>query len=113
MNKEDRVASWKLRLYAMRCPIPADEEIFAAGHNNIIERELGVPVDHSDYLYAEGSECYIGDILNMDGKAHFRMVAMENVPHTTVRMMHIFSWSYLRRFARDLENGNVIELYGK
>ena len=98
------------RLYGMRCPIPPDEEIYAAGRNKA-ERMLGFPCDRTDIFYAEGSECYFGDVKNVDGRYHFRTVAMENIPHTTVRMMHVIAWSFLRRFARNLETGEVIELY--
>lgn len=111
MNRDDRIASWKRRLYAMRCPIPSDEEIIAAANGNKVERVLGFPVDRADIVYAEGSECYIGDIKNIDGNFRFRTVAMENIPHTTSRFMHVLTWSFLRRFARDLKTGEVIELY--
>jgi len=110
MTKERRIGDWKNRLYAMRCPVLTDEEIAAPGRNKA-ERELGFPCDKTDILYAEGSECYIGDIRNIDGKYHFRVVAMENIPHTTCRMMHVFAWSFLRRFRRNLETGEIIELY--
>jgi hypothetical protein len=111
MNRDDRIVSWKRRLYAMRCPIPSDEEIIAAANGNKVERVLGFPVDRADIVYAEGSECYIGDIKNIDGNFRFRTVAMENIPHTTSRFMHVLTWSFLRRFARDLKTGEVIELY--
>lgn len=107
---EDRLKTWKERLYCMRCPIPSDEALRRIGKTKA-EQELGFPADHTDILYAEGSECYIGDIKNLDGNWHFRTVAMQNIPHTTCRTMHVLSWSFLRRFARDLENGKVIELY--
>ena len=110
MDKAQRVESWKRRLYAMRCPIPTDDVIYAAGGTKT-ERTLGFPVDHSDLIYMEGSECYIGDIQNVDGNYHFRTVAMENIPHTTCRAMHVLSWSYIRRFSRDLSSGAIIELY--
>lgn len=110
MTKERRVEDWKNRLYSVRCPIPDDEVIYAAGRNKA-ERELGFPCDRTEILYAEGSECYMGDVKNVDGKYHFRTVAIENIPHTTIRMMHVLSWSFLRRFARNLETGEIIELY--
>ena len=81
MNRDDRIVSWKRRLYAMRCPIPSDEDIIAAANGNKVERVLGFPVDRADIVYAEGSECYIGDIKNIDGNFRFRTVAMENIPH--------------------------------
>ena len=110
MTAERRISDWKRRLYAMRCPVPSDEEIIAAGRDKA-ERILGFPCDRTDIFYAEGSECYIGDIKNTDGKYHFRTVAMENVPHTTVRFMQVLAWSFLRRFARDPQTGEIIELY--
>ena len=110
MTRERRIEDWKRRLYAMRCPVPSDEEIIAAGRDKA-EKMLGFPCDRTDIIYAEGSECYIGDIKNVDGKYHFRTVAMENIPHTTVRFMQVLAWSYVRRFARDLETGEIVELY--
>ena len=86
-------------------------DLQAAAGRNKVERELGFPCDHTEILYAEGSECYIGDIKNVDGKYHFRTVAIENIPHTTTRMMHVLAWSYLRRFEKDLETQEIIERY--
>lgn len=110
MTKEKRVEDWKVRLQTMRCPVPSDEEIYAAGRNKV-EKMLGFPCDRTELFYAEGSEVYIGDIQNIDGKYHFRTVAIENVPHTTTHLMHILTWAWARRFARDLETGEVVELY--
>ena len=110
MDRERRISDWKRRLYAMRCPVPSDGEIISAGRDKA-EKMLGFPCNRTDIFYAEGSECYIGDIRNIDGKYHFRTVAMENVPHTTVRFMHVLAWSFLRRFARNRETGEVMELY--
>ena len=110
MTKERRVEDWKVRLYAMRCPVPSDEVILAAGRDKA-ERELGFPCDRTELLYAEGSECYVGDVKNVDGKYHFRTIALENVPHTTTRLMHVLTWSFLRRFAKNLETGEVVELF--
>lgn len=110
MTQKQRIDSWKRRLYAMRCPVSSDEEILAACGSKAVS-QLGFPVDRSETVYLEGCECYIGDIKNIDGKYHFRTVAMENIPHTTVRAMHILCWSYIRRFARNLETGEVIELF--
>jgi hypothetical protein len=110
MDQARRIEDWKRRLYAMRCPVPTEEEIIAAGRDKA-EKMLGFPCDRTDLIYAEGNECYIGDIKNVDGKFHFRTVAMENIPHTTVRFMHVLAWSYLRRFAKNLETGEVVELY--
>lgn len=111
MSRADRVESWRRRLYCMRCPVSSDETICLAGPGSKVEQVLGFPVDRSDILYAEGSECYIGDIKNVDGKYHFRTIAMSNIPHTTCRMMHVLSWSFLRRFARNLATGEVDELF--
>lgn len=110
LTVERRIEDWQNRLYAMRCPVLSAEEIRAAGRDKT-EQVLGFPCDRTDILYAEGSECYIGDVKNVDGKYHFRIIAMENIPHTTVRMMHVLTWSFLRRFQRDLKTGEVIELY--
>lgn len=110
MTAERRIADWRNRLYAMRCPVLTAEQIAAPARNKV-EAELGFPCDKTDILYAEGSECYIGDIRNTDGNFHFRVVGMENIPHTTCRMMHVFAWSFLRRFSRNLETGKIEERY--
>lgn len=108
---DERIITWQRRLYASRCEVKTAEEIIAARNGTRAERMLGFPTDHSETLLVDGCEYYIGDLKNMDGNVHLRVVAVENLSHTTTEFMHQLSWSFLRRFARDLENDIVLELY--
>ena len=108
---EERIKTWQNRLYASRCRVLSREEILAARGGTRAEQMLGFPCDHSETLFVDGLEVYVGDIRNVDGKLHLRMAVVENLTHTTCKFMHTLSWSFLRRFARDQETGEVIELY--
>ena len=74
-------------------------------------RMLGIPADKAETIWMNGNEIYIADIKNNAGKYHLRIVGEENMPHNTTPNQQIVSWSWLRRFARDLETGESIELY--
>ena len=110
-DRVGRMEAWRRRLYAMNCPDRTPEELAAAGTGTLAERMLGFPADHSETLHADGLDYYIGDIRNSAGKDHFRVVCIENFPHTTCAFMHTLSWSFLRRFARDPASGVLAELY--
>ena len=108
---DDRISAWQRRLYAANCPMKTKEEILAARNGTRAEQNLGFPCDHSETLWVDGQEVYIGDLKDSNGNEHLRVVAIENLTHTTCEFMHTISWSYLRRFARDFEQDKVIELY--
>ncbi|MGM9594227.1 MAG: hypothetical protein ACI3U8_07720 [Candidatus Onthomonas sp.] len=111
-SAEGKMAMWRRRLKAERCPDQTVEEILAtANSSNKAVRALGIPTDRAETVYIDGFEHYIADIQNVDGKYHFRVVAIENMPHMTLPSMHLCAWNYMRRFARDTETGEVIELY--
>lgn len=108
---EKRAESWQRRLRSARCPMRTVEEIAATRHSrDLAERNIGVPADRTEVLTLDGSENYIADIKNTDGKYHLRMVALGNMPHTVTPAMIQLSWAFLRRFARDLKTGEIIEL---
>lgn len=109
---EERVASWQLRLKAFNCPMKTKEEIVATqtSRNKAI-RLTGIPGDRGETVWIDGFELYIVDIKNNAGREHLRIVAEENMPHNTTPAQQKVSWSFLRRFARDLSTGEVIELY--
>lgn len=109
--KEDRIKAWQNRLYASRCRVATVEEIEAAANGTRAEQMLGIPTSHSETMFIDGLEVYIGDVENEDGNLHLRVAAVENLSHTTCRAMQVLSWSFLRRFARNLETGEVIELF--
>lgn len=104
--------AWQRRLAVCRCTPKTEAEIAAAQTSeNLVERKIGVPFDATEVLWMDGFEHYIGDLINAEGKKWTRMVCIENSPHTVTASMLTLCWSFLRRFARDLENGEVIELY--
>lgn len=103
---------WQRRLEAHRCPVPSIEEILAA-HNseNVAIRTLGVSADQGQTHFFDGVEHYVADIRNVDGKYHLRVASSENMPHTVTPCIVDLAWSYIRRFARNLETGEVIDRY--
>lgn len=108
---EKRAESWQRRLRSARCPMRTVEEIAATRNSSdLAERCIGVPADRTEVLTLDGSENYIADIKNNEGKYHLRMIALGNMPHTVTPAMIQLSWSFLRRFARDQETGAIIEL---
>lgn len=112
INFESRAESWQRRLKASGCPIVSLEEIEATKESSdYVTRKLGIPNDKSELLFIDGFEHYIVDIRNINGRYHLRMVGIENMPHMPVPSMTELSWSFMRRFARDLETGNVIERF--
>jgi len=109
---EKRVESWRRRLRSARCPDRTVPEILATRNSHdCVERTLGIPADRTEVLFIDGSENYIADIKNSDGNHHLRIVALGDMPHTVTPTMIILAWSFVRRFARDLETGSCIELY--
>jgi hypothetical protein len=110
-SAENKIAMWNRRLKAERCPRQALEDVLAAaGSETQAERELGFPCDRAETIYIGGFEHYIADLKNIDGKYHFRVIAVENMPHTVEPTMLSCAWNYMRKFARDQETGKVIEL---
>lgn len=108
---EEWAKFWQRRLVASRCPVKSVEEIKAArSSNNKAERVLGFPADYAETIWADGAEHYVADVTNVDGRNHLRIVSSENMPHTVTPFMVDISWNFLRRFARNLETGEVIEL---
>jgi hypothetical protein len=106
------VQSWQRRLKAFNCPMKTDDEITAAKNSpDYATRMVGVPNDGSEIQFKHGCECYIANIKNEAGKHHLRLVTLENLPHICAPQMPELSWDFVRRFARDLKTGEVIELY--
>lgn len=103
---------WQRRLKAHRCAAPSVEEILAVrSSENKAIRALGVSADQGQTCFFDGVEHYVADIQNTDGKYHLRIASSENMPHTVTPCMVNLAWSYIRRFARNLETGEVIDLY--
>lgn len=109
---EQRVKSYQLRLKVSNCPMKSAEEIAATAQSDETAiRKLGIPGDKSEVIWADGFELYIVDVKNNAGRYHLRFVGEENMPHNTTPMQQNLSWSFLRRFARNLTTGETVELY--
>ena len=112
LTLEDRLEAWHRRLYAWNCPPKTDEEILAARDScNIVERELGFPVDRSSVRVMDGFKHYIGDLRNTNGHYYLRMVGHENMPHLPTPAMLNLAWEFMSRFARNQETGEIEELW--
>lgn len=106
------VDSWQRRLRAIGAPQKTYDEIATAvTDGDYATRMVGVPNDHSEVQYRLGSECYIVDVLNSKGQQRLRVVALENFPHMPAPQMPGLSWDFVRRFARDLATGDIVELH--
>lgn len=111
-TKEKRVKSWQRRLISNNCPMKTEEEIYATQYSkDYVERTLGIPADKTEVLYYDGAEVYLADIKNVNGDYHLRICAFQNSPHEMSPEYANMMWSYCRRFARDQETGETIELY--
>lgn len=109
---EDRLRAWQRRLYAWNCPPRSEGELLAARESgNVVERELGFPVDRSSVRVMDGFRCYIGDLKDEKGRYFLRMVGLENMPHLPTPAMLNLAWEFLSRFARDPETGKILERY--
>ena len=106
------IESWQRRLTASRCPMKTSDEILSAEHSDdFVTRVFGLPNDGSSLQVIDGIEHYTIDIKNVDGRNHLRVVGIENMIHTTEPTMPMVGWTFMRRFARDQKNGEVVELY--
>jgi len=104
----DRLYAWHRRLYAWNCRPRTDEELLAARKSpDIVERELGFPVDRSSVRVMDGFRHYIGDLCDEQGNYYLRMVGLENMPHLPTPAMLNLAWEFMSRYARDLETGKI------
>lgn len=109
---EERIKSYQLRLEAFKCPMVTAEDILATRESkNKAVRMTGIPSDSTHTIFMDGFELYIVDVKNNKGRYWLRFVAEENMPHNTTPNQQKVSWSFLRRFARDMDTGEVVELY--
>ncbi len=112
LTLEDRLEAWHRRLYAWNCLPRTDEEILAARESaDIVERELGFPVDRSSVRIMDGFRHYIGDLQDQKSHYYLRMVGHENMPHLPTPAMLNLAWEFMSRFARNQETGEIMELY--
>lgn len=109
---DDDVFYFQNRLAAWRLKMRSREEILAAQTSpDYATRRNGVPADRTEVRFMMGLEAYLSDYQNEDGKWLFRYISLENTPHMIMPQMAELSWEFIRRFARNTETGELIELY--
>lgn len=109
---DDDVFYFQNRLAAFRLPMRSREEILGARTSpDYATRRNGVPSDRTEVRFDMGREAYVSDFRNEDGKWFFRYISLENTPHMIMPQMAELSWEFIRRFARNTETGETIELY--
>lgn len=110
-SADGRIAAWNRRLRSCRCREITKEEAFEAKKSKRkANRKIGVPSDMSETLFLDGHEHYIADFKNVDGNYHLRVVAEDNTPHLCTSSGLTLTWSFLRKFARDIKTGTVLHL---
>ncbi|MBD5085286.1 MAG: hypothetical protein HDT33_09615, partial [Clostridiales bacterium] len=111
-SSDDKLRHYNRRMRAFRCKEFTKEDLLKAkSSSDYTERFLGVPADKTECLYLDGVENFIADYKNSDGKYHLRQLVIGNLPHTVSPLMCDLVFGYLRRFAKNRETGECIELY--
>lgn len=111
-NVAERIEGWQKRLKSNNCPVCTAEDILATRtSDDVVERKLGIPCDKSFTIFLDGFEHYIAEIKNNEGKYHLCAIGTENCCHQVTPAKVTLTWNFLRRFARDLETGRIIDLY--
>ncbi|MBE6016525.1 MAG: hypothetical protein E7233_02795 [Lachnospiraceae bacterium] len=104
--------AFQRRQKALNCPIMSVEEILAAQSDpDPLRAAIEYPLDDVWVEYHDGSAAYVGELKNNEGKKHYRLVMLTNQGHFISHQMAETGWEFMRRFARDLETGETIELY--
>ena len=111
MSRDDRIKSWQDRLYELNCGEISKDKIEAASDGSDVERVLGFPVTEDQVIRAYGLNYYVGDLTNIDGNHHARFAVIQNFPHSISPYELELTWDFLKRFARDTETGECVELY--
>jgi len=68
-------------------------------------------VDRSSVRILDGFRHYIGDVRDTNGHYYLRMVGHENMPHLPTPAMLNLAWEFMSRFARNLNTGEIRELW--
>lgn len=116
-RRDDELFSSAARAYqrrqqAQKCPVMSVGEILHVQNDlNPIRAEMGYPVDDVWVEYHDGAAAYIGELVNTEGKKHFRLAMLTNQTHFISTQMPAISWEFMRRFAKDPETGRTEELY--
>lgn len=104
--------AYQRRLKSQSCKIPTVEEINAVQNDpNPVIADIGYPFDYVWVEYHDEAPVYVGEVVNNKGKRYFRTAFLTNQTHFIAPQMPVISWAFLKRFARNLENGETIELF--
>lgn len=106
------VPQWKHTFKNHSIPARTSEQILSSfDSTNYVEKTTCMAGDRFHLLWKDGIEFYTVDFLNNEGKNHLRVIRQQNMPHTITPMMCTLSWDFLRRFKRDPETHQIIELF--
>ena len=109
---DDDIFYFQNRMRALKMKVWSREQILAAkASSDYATRRNGLPADRTDTRFMMGDEVYISDYRDENGRWLYRFASIENTPHMIMPQMAELSWEFMRRFARDPETGESIELY--
>jgi hypothetical protein len=106
------IPTWQHVMLNYNCRVKTTEEILAAYKNpaNYTQAITKIPGDQFRTFWAQGHEHYIVDFVNSKGKIHLRTVRSEDMPHTITPIMCTLSWDFLRRYKKNPQTQEIIEL---
>lgn len=76
--------------------------------DNICEKKLGVPLEHTYIRRLGGLTHYFGDVCDKDGVCRMRIVGVEHGNHFPPAYAAELSWQFLRCFSRDPETRKTV-----
>lgn len=104
--------AYQRRQESMNCPIWDVQDILAVSDDpDPVLSAMWYPVDEFRVECHFGAEAYIGELINYNGKKHFSLALLTNQTHFISPQMSVLGWAFMKRFARDLDTGEVIELF--
>ena len=102
---QNRMRAWKIK------PFSREEIMAAQSSSDYATRRNGVPAHRTQTRFMMGQEVYISDYQDENGRWLYRYASMDNTPHMIMPQMAELSWEFMRRFARNTETGESIEIY--
>lgn len=91
------------------CKELTDEAIEAAMvSEDIVEQAGGMLFDKTETKVLDGTNYYIGDLVNEEEIPMFRMVRIEGLGHWPSGSLAYVAWEYMSQFSRNPETGELI-----
>ncbi|MBQ9210478.1 MAG: prolyl oligopeptidase family serine peptidase [Clostridia bacterium] len=78
--------------------------------DNEVERLHGFPADRTDIFMLAGVRHFISSFDGDYEKDVFKVVSIEGLPHWPPATMAEIAWSYMKKYARNCETGEIIHL---